>query len=150
MRLREWLERGEAQLSTGPHPDRARRDAETLLLHVTGKSKAWLMTHDDEDFAGCNAIRYQGILDRRAKGEPLQYITGEAEFYGLPFRVTPDVLIPRPETEHLIEKVIELVGAPSFPRSVREGWETTSTRILDIGTGSGAIPIALAHHLPNA
>ncbi len=71
-------------------------------------------------------------------GEPIQYITGEAEFYGLAFRVTPDVLIPRPETEHLVEKVLVLSA------------RFQSSRIVDVGTGSGAIAIALAHHLPNA
>ncbi len=138
MTLRAWLERGEAQLSAGPHPERARRDAETLLLHVIGKSRAWLMAHQEDDFAGCTAIRYAGLLDRRQKGEPIQYITGETEFYGLPFRVTPDVLIPRPETEHLVEKIVEL--APLFPKP----------RIVDVGTGSGAIAIALAHEWPRA
>jgi release factor glutamine methyltransferase len=71
-------------------------------------------------------------------GEPLQYITGETEFYGLPFSVTRDVLIPRPETEHLVERVLELAG--SFP----------TPRIADIGAGSGAIAVALAHKLPQA
>ncbi len=71
-------------------------------------------------------------------GEPIQYITGEAEFYGLPFRVTPEVLIPRPETEHLVEKVIEL--AANYPEP----------RIVDIGTGSGIIAVTVAHHLPHA
>ncbi len=138
MTLREWLNRGEEQLSAGPHPERARRDVEALLLHLLGKSRAWLMAHADEDFAGCAAIGYAGLLDRRQKGEPLQYITGEAEFYGLPFQVTRDVLIPRPETEHLVERILAL--AALFPKP----------HILDIGTGSGAIAIALAHHLPQA
>jgi release factor glutamine methyltransferase len=138
MTLREWFNRGEAQLLSGLHPDRARRDAETLLLHATGKNRAWLLTHLEDDFAGCTAIRYAGLLDRRQRGEPIQYITGEAEFYGLPFRVTSDVLVPRPETEHLVEKVIEL--APLFSKP----------RIVDVGTGSGAIAIALAHERPNA
>ena len=138
MTLHEWLCQAEAQLSGGHHPERAKRDAETLLQHLTGKNKAWLIAHAEDDFAGCTAIRYAGMLERRRSGEPIQYIVGEAEFYGLPFRVTPDVLIPRPETEILVEKVIELAAAYEHPR------------ILDVGTGSGAIPIAIAHHLAHA
>lgn len=138
MRLREWLAQAEAQLSSGPHPERARVDGETLLLHLIGKNKAWLMAHADEDFAGCTAIRFASLLERRRKGEPIQYITGEAEFFGLPFRVTRDVLIPRPETEHLVEKTTQLAASFAQPR------------IVDVGTGSGVIAIALAVHLPNA
>ena len=138
MTLREWLDRGEAQLLSGPHPDRARRDSETLLLHLVGKNRAWLLAHLADDFAGCTAIRYASLLDSRHEGEPIQYITGESEFYGLPFRVTSDVLVPRPETEQLVEKVIEL--APLFRKP----------RIVDVGTGSGAIAIALAHEWPKA
>jgi release factor glutamine methyltransferase len=138
MTLREWLHKGEQQLSTGPHPDKARRDAEILLLYLVGKNRAWLMTHLDEDFAGCTAIRFASLLDWRHRGEPIQYIIGETEFYGLPFKVTPDVLIPRPETEHLVEKAIELARLRTAPR------------IVDVCTGSGAIAVALAHALPAA
>jgi release factor glutamine methyltransferase len=139
MTLRENLERGAAQLGTGPHPERARLDAETLLLHQIGKNRAWLITHLDDDFAGCRAIGYAALLERRAKGEPIQYILGECEFYGMPFRVTPDVLIPRPETELLVEKAAQLM--PVFDR----GCEGFSPRVLDVGTGSGAIAISIAH-----
>jgi release factor glutamine methyltransferase len=158
MTLAEKLQQAEAQLQTGPHPERARRDAETLLLHHTGKSRAWLLAHLKDDFGGCAAIGYAALIDRRRRGEPIQYITGEAEFYGLLFRVTPDVLIPRPETEHLVEQAIALArpGCPIHAQPYRawvgkrERPQSTSCRILDIGTGSGAIAIALAHNLPNA
>ena len=136
--LRNLVASGRSHLSPGPHPDRARLDAETLLLHVLGKDKAWLMAHPEEEIPAAEAGRYAKLLERRYRGEPIQYITGETEFYGLPFRVTPDVLIPRPETEHLVEKALGLASGLS------------PIRILDIGTGSGAIAIALAHHLPDA
>jgi release factor glutamine methyltransferase len=138
MTLREWLQRGEAQLRAGLHPERARRDAETLLLHLIGKNRAWLLAHHDDDFAGCKAIGYAALLNRRERGEPIQYIIGETEFYGLPLRVTPDVLIPRPETEYLVEKAVELLPLFSNPR------------VVDVGTGSGAIAIAVAHEWPGA
>jgi release factor glutamine methyltransferase len=135
MQLREALEHAAARLTAGPHPGRARRDAETLLLHLTGKNRAWLLAHADEEFGGCTAIRYASLVERRLAGEPIQHISGEVEFYGLPFRVTPDVLIPRPETEHLVEAAIEITrGSPA-------------ATILDVGTGSGVIAIALAHAL---
>jgi release factor glutamine methyltransferase len=140
MTLREVLERGAAQLSTGPHPEKARLDAETLLLSQIGRNRAWLIAHLDDDFAGCRAIGYAALLDRRTKGEPIQYILGECEFYGMPFSVTPDVLIPRPETEQLVEKAAQLI--PVFDR----GCEGFSPRILDVGTGSGAIAISVARN----
>jgi release factor glutamine methyltransferase len=136
--LRGWLRQGEARLQAGPHPERAQRDAETLLLHLIGKNRAWLLAHLDDEFGGCKSIGYSQKIERRLAGEPIQYITGECEFYGLPFCVNRDVLIPRPETEHLVEKVLEL--AADFERS----------RIVDVGVGSGAIAVALAHKLPDA
>ncbi|MDE3200555.1 MAG: peptide chain release factor N(5)-glutamine methyltransferase [Acidobacteriota bacterium] len=138
MTLREWLAWGETELRAGPHPAKARMDAELLLLHHIGKSRAWLITHRDESYAGCSSIGFAELIKRRTTGEPVQYITGTCEFYGLQFHVAPHVLIPRPETEHLVEKALELAR------------ELPSPRILDVGTGSGAIAVAIKHHLSNA
>ena len=136
--LRHHLDLGSRALADGEHPERARQDAERLLLHVLGKGKAWLMTHGEELLPCDLPESYSELLERRYNGEPIQYILGETEFYGLPFRVTPHVLIPRPETEHLVEKVLSL--AARFP----------APRIVDVGTGSGAIAVALARELPHA
>ncbi len=126
------------RLNAGPHPERARLDAETLMLHLIGKNRAWLLTHQEDEFGGCKSIGYSQQIERRLAGVPIQYITGESEFYGLPFFVNCDVLIPRPETEHLVEKVLELAHLFASPR------------VVDVGTGSGAIAIALAHESPSA
>jgi release factor glutamine methyltransferase len=131
--LRHHLDLGEFALKDGPHPESARRDADVLLMHTLKKSRAWLMAHGDELLSDELFLSYTELLERRRRGEPIQYITGETEFYGLPFRVMPEVLIPRPETEHLVEKVIELAARFEQPR------------IVDVGTGSGAIAVALAH-----
>lgn len=136
--IRHHLDRGESALKDGPHPEKARRDAELLLMHALKRSRAWLITHCDELLDGDLSASYVKLVEQRRKGRPIQYITGETEFYGLPFLVTPDVLIPRPETEHLVEKVIELAA------------EFDAPRIVDVGTGSGAIAVVLAHELPHA
>jgi release factor glutamine methyltransferase len=138
--LRNLVPHGTARLTLGPHRDRARQDAEMLLLHILKTNRAWLMTHLDEELSAGQSSLYNGLIERRYRGEPIQYILGETEFYGLPFRVTPDVLIPRPETEHLVEKVLELAAQ----------FSNHSLRIVDVGCGSGAIAVALAHNLPHA
>ena len=136
--IRGLIGAAERELTAGPHTERARKDAELLLLHLLGKDHAWLMAHLMDEFSGDLIQRYGELLLQRFNGEPIQYILGESEFYGLPFGVTLDVLIPRPETEHLVEKVIELASDFAAPR------------IVDVGTGSGAIAVALAHKLPHA
>jgi release factor glutamine methyltransferase len=136
--LRYFVPGGWGRLRRGPHPDRARQDAERLLLHVLDRNKAWLLAHADDELPEDQASEFLQLIERRFLGEPIQYITGEQEFYGLPFRVNDDVLIPRPETEHLVEKALELAGRFARPR------------IVDVGTGSGAIAVALAHKLPKA
>jgi release factor glutamine methyltransferase len=141
--IRALLAEAESLLAAGPHPERARRDAETLLLHsmrqdVPDTNLAWLIAHDYETLPAHVYADFRAGIQRRHGGEPIQYITGEAEFYGLSFKVNRAVLIPRPETEHLVEKVSELARGLERPR------------IVDVGTGSGAIAVALAGHLPSA
>ncbi len=133
--VRSALKRGAEQLEPSTA---SRRDAEVLLMHTLGCDPAWLLSHPEAPIPPDHAAFYEQYLERRARHEPIQYITGEQEFFGLKFRVTPDVLIPRPETEHLVEALLE-----RLPRNA-------SLRIADIGTGSGAIAVALAHTLPQA
>ena len=116
----------------------ARRDAELLLMHVTGLDRAQLLTRPEYRLSADDTDHYRRLVARRAASEPLQYITGAQEFFGLRFKVTPDVLIPRPETEHLVEAVLTRVA--------KDG----PARIVDVGSGSGAIAVALAHSLPRA
>jgi release factor glutamine methyltransferase len=110
-----------------------RRDAELLLAHLLGWDQAALLTHPERFLSPTEADQFESMLSRRLASEPVQYITGVQEFFGLPFEVSPAVLIPRPETEHLVEAVLERFGRESSPR------------IVDVGTGSGAIAVALAH-----
>ena len=116
----------------------ARRDAEVLLMRVVGRDRAWIMTHADAGLTSEQLAQFEDWVARRARQEPVQYILGETEFYGLTLRVTPAVLIPRAETEHLVESVLARVR------------QDTVVRICDVGTGSGSIAVALSHALPRA
>ena len=124
--------------------------AELLLLHVTRRDRTWLYAHPEEILDSQILESYFSLLRRRAAGEPTQHLTGKQEFWGLEFEVTPDVLIPRPETEHLIEVALDRLAV----RELRSGRDPKLTgeglAIADIGTGSGCIAIALAKELPNA
>jgi release factor glutamine methyltransferase len=112
----------------------ARREAMSLIEHLTARDRTFLITHPEDLLAASDVERLRELVERRASGEPLQYISGHQEFYGLDFEVTPDVLIPRPETELLVETALELLDEASTPPLV-----------CDVGTGSGCIPIALLH-----
>ena len=124
--------------------------AELLLLHATGRDRTWIYSHPEEVCPRETADEFFELIRRRAHGEPTQHLTGKQEFWGLEFEVNPDVLIPRPETEHLVEVALDRLAV----REVRGGRDPRLTgrdiRIVDIGTGSGCIAIALAKELPEA
>ena len=120
----------------------APRDAEVLLAHILGHDRAFILAHIDDPLSTEHLIQFRSLTARRATHTPLQHLTGEQDFFGLTLRVTPDTLIPRPETELLVEAVLNFIAEKSSP--------THPLRILDVGTGTGAIPIALATHLPTA
>jgi release factor glutamine methyltransferase len=142
--------------------------AELLLMHTLGRDRAWIYAHPEAEIDPAMRERYFALVIRRAKGEPTQHLTGHQEFWGLDFEVTPDVLTPRPETEHVIEVALErlVLGASfsgasssgaSLPRDLLRGGQTpqakacaTELRIADVGTGSGCIAIALARELAGA
>ena len=115
-----------------------RPNAETLLMFVLGVNRAYLYAHPERELSSEEQARYDEVIAQRSKDVPSQYITGHQEFWGLDFLVSPAVLIPRPETEHLVETVLELAR------------EIPTPRIVDVGTGSGCIALALAHELRSA
>lgn len=115
-----------------------RMNAEVLLMFVLACNRAYLYAHPERELSAEEEARYQEALAQRARAVPAQYITGHQEFWGLDFLVGPGVLIPRPETEHVVETVLELVKTIAEPR------------VVDVGTGSGAIALALASELPQA
>jgi release factor glutamine methyltransferase len=114
-----------------------RLDTRILLCHALQLSRIELITRSERIISEPEAVRIAALFARRLQGEPIAYILGEREFFGLPFTVTPDVLIPRPETELLVELALERLPA-------------AGGRVLDLGTGSGAIAVAIAHTCPHA
>lgn len=119
----------------------ARLDAQLLLLHALGRApgeRAWLLTHDTDDLPEAVAAVYDALCGRRAGGEPLAYLVGEKEFFGLALAVDRRVLVPRPDTETLVEWALEKLAGCASPA------------VIDLGTGSGAIALAIAHRRPDA
>ena len=118
--------------------DDSAREVELLLGHALGKDRSWLYAHADDALAVDSALRFHALLLRRAAGEPIAYILGRREFWSLDLVVTPDVLVPRPETELLVELALQRI-----PQSAQ-------VDIADLGTGSGAIALAIARERPQA
>lgn len=118
-----------------------RLDAQLLLLHALGKpdsARAWLLAHDTDDLAPQAALAFEALSLRRAAGEPLAYLVGRKEFFGLALQVDARVLVPRPDTETLVEWSLAVLDSPGLP---------PVPQVLDLGTGSGAVALAIAHGL---
>jgi len=136
-----------------------RMNAELLIMFTLDCDRAYLYAHPERELTADETARYDATLARRASGVPAQYITGHQEFWGIDFVVSPAVLIPRPETEHVVEAVLELVSAAEASQSQNQQQDQEprtgvsaphELRIVDAGTGSGAIALALARELPFA
>jgi release factor glutamine methyltransferase len=147
--VRSALKQGLAQLREA-HVPSFTLAAELLLLHVLGRDRTWLYSHPEEKITSADADRYFALITRRKTGEPTQHLTGKQEFWGLEFEVTSDVLIPRPETEHLIEVALDRLAVRELRAGRKQTLTGESLQIADIGTGSGCIAIALAKELPGA
>ncbi len=128
MKLREAL----AQCGLVP------ADAQVLLAHVVARDRSWIAAHRDDDLPKAETDAFFALARRRREGEPVAYLTGTKEFWGLPLRVTPAVLVPRPETETLVELALEWIARDA------------AVRVLDLATGSGAVALAIAHERPHA
>ena len=147
--VRALLKSGIAQLREAHVPSYTLA-AELLLLHVLGRDRAWIYAHPEEEISAVSAERYSTLIGRRARGEPPQHLTGKQEFWGLEFEVTPDVLIPRPETEHVIEVALDRLAVREIRAGRSQKTDGAGFEIGDIGTGYGCIAIALAKELPAA
>lgn len=143
MQLKDALTTAVARLTANNVPS-PRMNAELLMMFTLSADRAYLFAHPERPLTTEEELRYEAALAERSRGVPAQYITGHQEFWGMDLIVTPAVLIPRPQTEHVIETVVEL-------RTSGVGHQTSAKlRIIDVGTGSGAIALALAKELPNA
>ncbi len=138
--LDAWLRQAARHIraTLGLSHQEARLEASVLAAHALGVSRAWLVAHGRDVLSPAQRSRIDACLGRRLRGEPVAYITGQCEFYGLQLRITPAVLVPRPETETLVDAALEHLPADQ------------ACRVLDLGTGSGAVAIAIAAHRPLA
>lgn len=134
MTVGEWLAAAEQRLTKGGIWG-ARLDSQLILAHVLGKTKEWLLTYPEQELTSQQAEKLKSLAERRLNHEPVVHLTGRKEFYGLEFEITPDVLTPRAESEDMIDWAIKLLPQ--------------NGRVIDMGTGSGALIIALGRHRPD-
>jgi release factor glutamine methyltransferase len=133
MKLKTWLEEARKSLQeVSPNPG---LDAQILLIHELGKDKTWILAHPNDELDSKQTFSLQSQIDKASQGEPIPYLIGHWEFYALDFIISPDVLIPRPETEMMVDIALDWTKKQENPQ-----------RILDMGTGSGCIAIAIALH----
>src|SRR5436309_13074493 len=149
MDIRTALKLGIAQLRAAHVPSDTLA-AELLLLHATGRTRTSLYSHPEDALTESESQNYFSWIERRAAGVPTRHLTGKQEFWGLEFEVTRDVLIPRPETEHLIEVALDRLALHALKAGRPQKSDGTGLEIADIGTGSGCIVVALAKELPAA
>jgi release factor glutamine methyltransferase len=147
--IRAALKRGMAELRAAAISSHTLA-AEVLLMHVLGHDRAWMYSHHEEILDVATAQKYFALIARRAGGEPTQYLTGHQEFWGLDFEVTPAVLIPRPETEHVMEVALARLGERGLKIHLDTGLPRETLNVADVGSGSGCLAIALAYELPHA
>ncbi len=149
MDVRGALQHGIAQLRSA-NVSAYTLAAELLLLHAVAQERAWLYAHPEEPLSAAQQEAFLSLIARRAAGEPVQHLTGHQEFWGLEFEVNADVLIPRPETEHLIEVTLDRLALRELKAGRTQISDGGGLLIADVGTGSGCIAVALAKELPQA
>ncbi len=149
MDIRAALKEGMAQLRAAQVPSHTLA-TELLLIHALDRDRTWIYSHPEESVDSKAADKFLRLIARRAAGEPVQYLTGKQEFWGLEFEVTPAVLIPRPETEHVMEVALARLGERGIKIHMDTGAPREKLRVADVGTGSGCLAVALAWELPHA
>src|SRR5579863_2866324 len=149
MDLRTALKLGIAKLRAANVPSDTLA-AELLLLHATGRSRTSIYSHPEDQLTEPESQTYFTLIENRASGIPTQHLTGKQEFWGLELEVTPDVLIPRPETEHVIEVALDRLALRDLHTRLTQNMTGEGLLLADIGTGSGCIAIALAKEFPAA
>jgi len=149
MDIRTALKLGIAQLRDA-HVSAETLAAELLLLHATGRSRTSLYSHPEDQLTAGESQTYFGLIEKRAAGIPTQHLTGKQEFWGMEFEVAPDVLIPRPETEHVIEVALDRLALRDLRAKHSQNMTGDGLLFADIGTGSGCIAVALAKEFPAA